>query len=88
MNATAATVNWRTLKLTEGDSDEVWPYEPGDPDFLRYMRQFRDTKALPGYYLAPLPGQDPEAAWTWGPDYEAIDWSGLDEEIAAAGANA
>lgn len=85
MTEPAAKTHWHALVLHEGDMSQTWPYAPGDIDFMRSLKGYRDTGALEDYYLLPLPGQalDREQMWMWGPDTADVDWTGLDEEIAA-----
>lgn len=67
--------NWTTLELTDGDGTIL-----DRENTIRALREYRATGAMVGaLFAAPLPGQDPapEAAWTWGPQPEQIDWAGF-----------
>jgi hypothetical protein len=71
-------INWRDLKNQLHDSDKC--DFPDDESFIQHMQEFRDHGTILDYFFdEPLKGQstDPDDAYSWGPEQEDIDLTGL-----------
>jgi hypothetical protein len=74
-------IPWYILEI--GDGNQFCRVDSTDESHLAALCEYRQNGSMLGWFFAPLPGQENDDAWNWGPAPDEIEWDGFEAALTA-----